>query len=370
MRCERCSSASRAQSARAPAPYRARALGAAARPEFVREEAGVRVYRSPFGVPILVRRKPGAPLVHFGVYGAGGSCDEAPSLGGLTTLTVRSALKKTSTRSALQIAEEGEMLGGSVTGLAAPESFGWTISVPARHASSAVELLSDVVQRPTFDEDVLETERAIAIADVVAARDDMYRYPMRLAIQAAFAGHSYGMPSSGTEETLRGITRDQVREWHASEALLSASMIAIVGDAEPDELAAMAARGFTELRHREPRALATPSWPRAVTIAAEPRDRAQTALVVLFPSPTRNDPDRFSADMIATVASGLGGRFFDELRDKRSLCYTVAAFANDRRLAGSFASYIARRRSRKRPRETDFSRSSAGCARNPSPARS
>jgi zinc protease len=325
----------------APAPYRARALGAAARPEFVREEAGVRVYRSPFGVPILVRRKPGAPLVHFGVYGAGGSCDEAPSVGGLTTLTVRSALKKTSTRSALQIAEEGEMLGGSVTGLAAPESFGWTISVPARHASSAVELLSDVVQRPTFDEDVLETERAIAIADVVAARDDMYRYPMRLAIQAAFAGHSYGMPSSGTEETLRGITRDQVREWHASEALLSASLIAIVGDADPDELAAMAARGFTELRHREPRALATPSWPRTITIAAEPRDRAQTALVVLFPSPARNNPDRFSADMIATVASGLGGRFFDELRDKRSLCYTVAAFANDRRLAGTFASYIA-----------------------------
>jgi len=324
-----------------PAPYQARVLGAAPRPEFVREEAGVRVYRSALGVPILVRRKLGAPLVHIGLYGAGGSCDENPSLSGLTTLTVRSAIKKTATRSALQIAEEGEMLGGSVSGLAAPETFGWTISVPARHASSAVELLSDVVQHPTFDEDVLETERAVAIADVIAARDDMYRYPMRLAIQGAFPGHSYGMPSSGTEETLRSITRDQVRTWHASEALLSASVIAVVGDAEPDELASIAARGFTELRHREPRTLATPSWPRTITTSAEPRDRAQTALVVLFPSPKRNDPDRFSADMIATVASGLGGRFFDELRDKRSLCYTVAAFANDRRLAGTFASYIA-----------------------------
>ena len=324
-----------------PAPYQARALRPAARPEFVREEAGVRVYRTAQGVPILVRRKPGAPLVHIGVYGAGGSCDEDQALGGLTTLTVRSALKKTVTRSALQIAEEGEMLGGSVSGLAAAESFGWTISVPARHASSAVELLSDVVQHPTFDDDVLETERAVAIADVVAARDDMYRYPMRLATQAAFAGHSYGMPPSGIEETLRAITRDQVREWHASEALLSASVIAIVGDAGADELASIAARGFTELKHREPRALATPSWPRTITTSAEPRDRAQTALVVLFPSPPRSDPDRFAADMIATVASGLGGRFFDELRDKRSLCYTVAAFANDRRLAGNFASYIA-----------------------------
>ena len=325
----------------APEPYRARPLGATTRPEFVREEAGVRVYRSSLGTPILVRKKPGAPLVHIGVYGAGGSCDENASLGGLTTLMVRSAQKKTATRSALQIAEEGEMLGGSVAGLAAAESFGWAISVPARHASSAVELLSDVVQHPTFDEDVLETERTVAIADVVAARDDMYRYPMRLATQAAFAGHSYGMPPSGTEETLRSLTRDQVRDWHASEALNSASVIAIVGDGDPDELAAIAARGFTELKHREPRVIAPPSWPRTITTSVEPRDRAQTALVVLFPSPTRNDPDRFSVDMIATVASGLGGRFFDELRDKRSLCYTVAAFANDRKLAGTFVSYIA-----------------------------
>ena len=325
----------------APAPYKARVLPSASRPEFIREEAGVRVYRSPLGTPVLVRRKLGSPLVHVGVYGAGGSCDEDPSLGGLTTLTVRAALKKTATRSALQIAEESEMLGGSVSGLAAAESFGWTISVPARHASSAVELLSDVVQHPTFDEDVLETERTVAIADVVAARDDMYRYPMRLATRAAFAGHSYGMPPSGTEETLRAITRDQVLAWHASEALSSASVIAIVGDGDPDELAAIAVRGFTELKHREPRAIAPPAWPRTITTCVEPRDRAQTALVVLFPSPTRNDPDRFSADMIATVASGLGGRFFDELRDKRSLCYTVAAFANDRRLAGTFVSYIA-----------------------------
>src|SRR4029078_1518214 len=130
------------------------------------------------------------------------------------------------------------------------------------------ELLSDVVQHPTFDDDVLETERAVAIADVVAARGDMFVYPMRLATQAPFPGHSYGMPPSGIEETLRAITRDQVREWHASEALLSASLIAIVGDAGADELASIAARGFTELKHREPRALATPSWARTLTSAA------------------------------------------------------------------------------------------------------
>jgi zinc protease len=62
---------------------------------------------------------------------------------------------------------------------------------------------------------------------------------------------------------------------------------------------------------------------------------------MLFPGPTRSDPARFAAQLIVGVASGLGGRFFDELRDKRSLCYTVNAFAADRRLAGTFGSYIA-----------------------------
>jgi zinc protease len=73
----------------------------------------------------------------------------------------------------------------------------------------------------------------------------------------------------------------------------------------------------------------------------EQREKAQTALALLFPGPARSDPARFAAAMIAGVASGLGGRFFDELRDKQSLGYTVHAFANERALAGTFGAYIA-----------------------------
>jgi zinc protease len=73
----------------------------------------------------------------------------------------------------------------------------------------------------------------------------------------------------------------------------------------------------------------------------ERRDKAQTAMGLLFPGPTRTDSDRFAASMIASVASGLGGRFFDELRDKQSLCYTVTAFSATRRAAGTFGAYIA-----------------------------
>jgi zinc protease len=78
-----------------------------------------------------------------------------------------------------------------------------------------------------------------------------------------------------------------------------------------------------------------------VKIAAESRDKAQTAIALAFPAPPRDDESRFAANLIATVASGLGGRFFDELRDKQSLAYTVQAAVSERRLAGMFLSYIA-----------------------------
>jgi zinc protease len=324
-----------------PKPHQAHVLPPASGATFEREEAGVRVYRTAKGTPIVVRIKPGAPLLHAGVYAVGGPSDEPADLAGLTALMARTAIKGTETRSALQIAEEGEMLGGSVTAASGAESFGWGISVPARSGTAAIELLADVVQHPTLKEEALETERSIAIADVIALRDDMFRYPMRLATQAAFKGHPYGVPASGTEESLTRITAEDVRHWHATRALTSAAAIGIVADGDADELADIAARAFSELRYTPPRELPRPGWPNTITSEVESRDRAQTALAMLFPGPARNDELRFAADLVASVASGLGGRFFDELREKRSLAYTVHAFAMDRRLAGTFGAYIA-----------------------------
>ena len=187
----------------------------------------------------------------------------------------------------------------------------------------------------------LETERTIALSDLAALRDDMYRYPMRLATAAAYAGHPYGSPVSGDETTLPRITAERVREWHAARFLNGPVMIAVVGDADHDELATVLAAQFGALRGGEPLVLSAPAWPDGVVQRIEQRDKAQTALAMLFRGPARTDDARFAADMIAGVASGLGGRFFDELRDKQSLGYTVQAFASHRMLAGAFVAYIA-----------------------------
>ena len=229
-----------------------------------------------------------------------------------------------------------------MSGGTSSESFSWGISVPARHTDAALELLSDVVQHATFDEPALDTERALAIADLEMLRDDMYRYPLRLLTSEAFAGHPYGVPASGTEESLARIDANEVREWHRAQR---------AGGTERDRGGGRC-RCRTRSRRSWPLALRScagasgrrsprPRGRRRRVIIAESREKAQSALALAFPSPSRTDDARFAADMLAGVASGLGGRFFDQLRDRQSLAYTVSAFAAEWRNAGMFVSYIA-----------------------------
>lgn len=301
----------------------------------------VSVFRAPSGLPILVRRRTGAPIIHLGLYAPGGAAAEPASLAGIVTLMMRTTVKGTHRRSAEDIAGESEMLGGSIGTSVSSDGGGWTFSVPVSRYRAAVGLLQDVVQHPRFDESAVHTERTIALTQLAQLRDDMVRYPVRLATDAAFAGHPYGRALLGTEESLQAVTADMVRSWHHHSVLSSDAVGAVVGDGEEEELAQIFADAFSEIRLRERVPVSPPSWPAAITQRVEYRDKAQSALAMGFPGPMRHDPTRFAVSVLAGIASGLGGRFFEELREKRSLAYTVQAWATERVSAGMFSAYIA-----------------------------
>ena len=315
------------------------AVGSAPRLEKV--EAGVHVFRTASGMPILVRPKPGAAIAHFAVEAVGGVRDESADSAGLTTLAMRTTLKGTARRTAAEIAEDSEMLGGSIGTSVGSESFGWSMSVPVQHLAEAIDLVSDVVHEASIPEDALETERAMALADLESLRDDMFRYPMRLVMSAAYGDHPYARSPLGTEESLRRATVEDVRQWYRGRLLASELVVGVVGDVVPEEVAAEVARVIEGSRPMSVRPLKIPSWPASEVIRAEPREKAQTALALAFEGPSRTDDRRFAAQLIATIASGLGGRFFDELRDRQSLAYTVHAYTSEHQLAGMFLSYIA-----------------------------
>ena len=302
---------------------------------------GVHLFRTARGIPILVMPRAGAPITNIGVFQSGGSCAELPGQDGLARLTAQSMLKGTSRRSGARIAEAAEELGASIGVSAGLESVGWSLSVPARHLAVAAELLADVVQRATFPADGVETERALAVAEVARAQDDMYRWPMRLATAAAYGDHPYARAVIGTEISLASLGAADAIAFHAAHMLSANTVLAVLGDVEPREVARLLSREFDALEWREDAPVPPVQWPTAVPPASDTRDKQQTALAILFPCPSRGDKGRFAARVLSAVASGLGGRFFDQLRDKQSLAYTVSAFPIERRTAGAFAAYIA-----------------------------
>ena len=306
-----------------------------------RVERDVHVYRTSQGVPVLVVPRSGSPMVNVGVFQRGGSCLEPAALEGLSRITAQAMLKGTEQRSGARIAELSEELGSSIGVSAALESLGWTMSVPVRHFSAATELLGDVLQHPVFPDEGVDTERALAVAEATRARDDMYRWPMRLASMAAYGAHPYARSVIGTEASLSQVDPGSVRVFHAEHIARGASVIAVVGDVPPDDVAGVIDRAFPMLRWQDDVAPALVHWPPKAHVLHEERAKKQTALAMLFPGPSRVHDDRFAARVLSAVASGLGGRFFEQLRDKQSLAYTVSAFPVERRAGGAFAAYIA-----------------------------
>ncbi len=327
-----------------PSPTSAPALSASylrIDPVAERVNNGVHVYRTLCGVPILVLPRPGAPITHVGVFQRGGSCLETSGQEGLARLTAQSMLKGTRTRSGAQIAEATEALGASIGVSASLESLGWSLSVPTRHLAVAVQLLADVTQHPAFPTDGVETECALAKAEVTRMRDDMYRWPMRLATATAYGEHPYARSVIGSDASLSVMDADAVRQFHRTQIMRGAGAIAVVGDVDPEAAAALIIRHFDELVWADDVVPDAVAWPSSPLIANDSREKQQTAIALLFPGPSRNDSNRFATRVLSAVASGLGGRFFEQLRDKQSLAYTVMAFPVERRISGSFAAYIA-----------------------------
>jgi zinc protease len=293
------------------------------------------------GADLLVRRKAGVPVVSLGIYYPRPSFD-APSQAGLGALATRAALRGAGPLDANALAFAFERLGGTVLPSLGGDWFGFGTSILAEHAVAAGELLRLIVEAPAMEAGAVARERDVLLDEVRQLTDDMFRYPFELAFGAAFGGQGYGLPALGTEDTLRSFSAADATAWLAEARGAARPVVIAVGDADAATLSDGLARVFAPLPARAPRAVGGVS---AMVPAPEhrvvARDRAQTALAMIFPGPARRDPARYATNVWAAIASGLGGRLFDALRDRRSLAYTVLLNGWQRRRAGAVVSYIA-----------------------------
>lgn len=307
-----------------------------------RVEAGV-LHVPLDGVDLLIRRKTGVPLVTLGIYAPRGEFDPAGKAG-LGALTVRSMIRGAAGLDAAALAFAFERLGGTLSTSVASDWLGLGTSVLVDRLPEAAALLHAVYTEPALGPADADTERMLMIAEAEQVADDMFRYPFQLAFRAGFGDGGYGLPVGGLPETLRAIDPAEPAGWHRDRLLGVRPVVVAVGDGEPERLGEILAGAFAGLPRRPAAEIAPRTgW----AVGAEPvvrvvaRDKAQTALAMAFPGPARRDPDRAAAEVWAAVASGLGGRLFEALRDRRSLAYTVLATTWEKGRGGALLTYIA-----------------------------
>lgn len=302
---------------------------------------GISVYRTHAGVPIMIIPRDGAVIAHIGVFVGNGAASGSGVKEGLARLCAHTLLKGTFDRSGTEIAEIAESMGSSIGVSTGLERTSWTMTVPTRHVQPAIALLGDVLQRPAFKEESINTERTLALEEIVRMRDDMYRWPLRLALEAAFGSHPYARSIGGNAESLVSIERGDVLDWHEHFVLRAPSLIAVTGSVDPQQVAEWCEQLFPTLEYSDKSAFPPVAWPEGKRAVGESRRTRQSALALVFPGPSRTDPMRFPMRVLAAMSTGLGGRLFTRLRDEKSLAYTVNAHSVEQSASGAFATYIA-----------------------------
>jgi zinc protease len=291
------------------------------------------------GVDHVVRPKRGAGLVNVSLQIPGVRVRETTSSAGVSWLTARCAVRGAGGLSAEQLARAVERLGGGIAPSVTSETVGWWITVRADALHAAAELLKLVALEPTLAPDDVAVERDLLVSDAMSVRDDMLRHPIQQVKALAFRGHAYALPALGEPESVAALDAAAVADWTRRLAARRAVVVA-VGDLDTANLLA----GLEPLAAWPGGAdggpdVQAPIW--RADCGHEDRQKAQTALAMAFPASPFGSPDRYPTSILSAVMSGLAGRLFDELREKRSLAYTVATMPWLAEHAGAMLAYIA-----------------------------
>ena len=293
------------------------------------------------GATLIAKENHFLPLVSLGVYFKGGQICESEGNCGITQLTLRTSLKGTQNRSAFEISNLMEMLGGSVELEIKADYFGYQTKLLSQNLADGLRIMSDVIQNPIFEQEELEKEKDILLAEIQKNKDSMRDYPIDLFYQAIFPHHPYGLNSLGEPKVLNGLTRAEIVDWYDRFFVSNNMLIVAVGDFDSEKLKEELNQEFSDFKKREIPAPEIIEVKRRESMLAEDRAKAQTAQALGFVTCSYQDDDLYPLKVLQAIASGSGGRFFTELRDKRSLAYTVYGYNDALGKAGVFYAYIA-----------------------------
>jgi zinc protease len=294
------------------------------------------------GLRLLVKEDHRLPFVEFRAVFKGGVLVEDPENNGAALLMAKLLMHGTPTRTAERIATEIETLGGSIESYGGNNSFGVNAEVLSHDFDTGLNLVADVILRPTFPATALERERQVQLASIRAQKDELLSSATRRMRRAMFGETGYGLTTNGTETSVARIQIADVERYHQALAVPNNCVLAIFGDVQAEAVRAAVEKQFGAWQKRPdplPKLPASPSL-NEVKRLVETRDKKQAVMVIGFHGTSLNSPDRFPLELLQEACSDLGSRLFMRIREHLGLAYYVGAQNFLGLVPGFFAFYV------------------------------
>ncbi len=294
------------------------------------------------GLRILVREDPRLPLVAMGAVFRSGLLAETAQTNGITRLMAKVLLKGTKTRTAEQIANEIEAVGGSISSDAGNNSLSVSVDVTKPDLKLGVELFADVLLNATMPEKAIAREKEIQLAAIQQEEEQLTTVARNILRQALFTQHPYALRTNGSVESVQRLTQKDLLDFRGRYVVAKNGVIFVFGDVKAAEVKQLFEKALGGMKTG---ALALtdarPAAPLNKTETVESRkDKAQGVIMVGYRGADIFSPDRYALELIDEASSDLGSRFFVRIREQMGLAYYVGASQMQGLVPGLFAFYL------------------------------
>lgn len=304
----------------------------------------VRLTRLPNGITVLTEHMPGLRSVTAGIWVRRGSRHEAPELNGICHFIEHAVFKGTQRRTARDIAVESDRLGGNLDAFTTHEMTGFALKVADKSLPQALDLLTDILANPRFDQNDLDREQKVILEEMKMVEDTPDELLGELFNAAYFPGHALGRPIEGTEETVSSFDQNTLMSFHVREFSPSNLVVAAAGNVEHEQLVDLVANSFGDsvvAGDTSPNGFGQQSpKPAAPILIEQKKELEQAHLVIAAPWPDAKDSDRYAASLLASViGGGTSSRLWQTIREERGLAYSVGAGGSTFSDVGVFTIY-------------------------------
>lgn len=292
------------------------------------------------GLRVITREMPSVETAAVGLHCDVGSRRERAEQNGLAHLYEHMVFKGAGGRSARELAETVEDVGGDLNAMTGREGTVFSARLLANDLALGVDLIADMILDPHFDEVELEREKAVVAQEMAEVNDTASDLVFDDLQQAAYPDQPIGRSILGSLETLRGLTREDLIEWRDVNYEPESLIVVAAGAVEHERLTDLAEKRFGHLKPVDRPAVESAAFrPQAID---RTRPTEQVHITMGWEGPAIAEPGLLAARLFGeAVGGGMSSRLFQELREERGLAYTVFASHAPFTDSGLFSVYAA-----------------------------